>query len=78
MYAFNIVIVVAKGFLELGVIIVADFDGTVLDAKGVLRIFAEFLVADFRRPAIEIFSVEELDPLAFAGGFGFFRVRGGQ
>src|SRR5690606_41467839 len=56
------------------VLVVADFEHTVLDAKRVGIIDAMFVTGDLGGPAIEVFAVEQLDPLFFVGAV---RCRGG-
>ena len=60
----------AESAIELGIVVVADLDDAVLDAKGVERIFAEGVLGDFDGPALEVAPVEQGNPPGGGGGSG--------
>ena len=59
---------VAKLFVEFGVVSVFAFEDAAFDAKGVVGIFAEGMLGDFRGPAGEVLAVEKGNPFGGVGG----------
>src|SRR5439155_12816171 len=57
---------VAEFAVELLPLVVADFEHTILDAHRVVEVLAEIMLRELRRPAIEIATVEQWDPVLFA------------
>lgn len=49
--------------VEALVLVVSDLDQAVLDAERVAEVVAEFVLRDFRCPALEILAVEEHQPV---------------
>ena len=54
---------VAELAVELRPLVVADREGAVLDAEGVVEVLAEIVLRELRRPAVEVPAVEQLDPV---------------
>src|SRR5262249_14462455 len=50
--------------VEAVIAVVGDFQQSVFDAKGIREILPEGVAFDLWRPAVEISSVEKLDPLS--------------
>jgi hypothetical protein len=59
---------VAKLFVEFGVVSVFAFEDAAFDAEGVVGIFAEGMLGDFRGPAGEVLAVEKGNPFGGVGG----------
>jgi hypothetical protein len=54
---------VAEAVRELGVLIVGNLEDAVLHPERVGVIFAERVTRDLHDPAIEVFPIEQLNPL---------------
>ncbi len=50
--------------------VVADLQKPVFHPEGVTEILAGRVAGDFRRPAVQVFAVEEVDPVLFFRGLG--------
>jgi hypothetical protein len=57
---------VAELFIELVICFVAYFQQSVFNPERVAEIIARLVPADFWRPAREVFTVEQLNPLLFS------------
>ena len=53
--------------VELGVLVVGDFQDSVFDTKCVAEILAGRVALDFGFPAVQVFAIEERDPAIFTG-----------
>ena len=49
------------------VLVVPDFDQTILDAEGIPEVFSEFVLGDLGGPTGEVLAVEKLHPLTVGG-----------
>ena len=63
--------VVVKDVAELAVerapLVVAHFEQTIFNSHGVVEILAEVVFGELGRPAIEVATVEQLNPFLFVG-----------
>ena len=53
----------AKLVVELVVLVVAYFQDAVFHAISVAKIFAQLMLGNFDYPAIQVFAIEQADPL---------------
>ena len=53
---------VAELIVELGIMVIDDFENAVFDPKGVAEIVARVVAFDLGLPAVQILAVEERDP----------------
>lgn len=59
----------AKGLFELVISVIANLQQLVFDPKRTCRIVTHFLEANLRRPTVQIFAIEQLNPLVAAVPF---------
>jgi hypothetical protein len=59
----------AELLAKVAVLVVRDFQQTIFNAKRFPVVLLPSMAGNFRRPAIEIFAVEQLPPLALLLGF---------
>jgi integral membrane sensor domain MASE1 len=61
-------IVVAELAVEvLVVLVVAHFEQAAFDTERIAEVVAQFVLGDLRRPALEVFAVEQDDPVFLVG-----------
>src|SRR5687768_9448728 len=58
----SIVVERAKFISKTIILIVANTEDTILYAKGVSKIFSQFIPGDFHDPSVEVFTIENAHP----------------
>jgi hypothetical protein len=66
---------VAELIAKVLIFVVAHLEQAVFDPEGIAKVVPQLVIANLRRPALEILAVEELDPVAAFCVIGASNVR---